>query len=262
MNLGDYLNILTKIQENHEPVVVVSLVAIQGSAPQNLGAKMLVTNRGRIWGTVGGGKVEKAAIEKAMSHIKDMSGSVCEIVEWNLQRDIGMTCGGLVRILFEVFDPRLDWNIAVFGAGHVAQELVTALLRLDCQVTCIDSRSEWLDRLPTHQRLKKICTVDMASQIECLTDKTYVVIMTMGHGTDLPILIKALQRPFPYVGNMGSAQKALVLKRDLRENGMSDEACARLKCPIGLDLGGNSPPEIAISVVAQLLSVRDKSMRQ
>ena len=78
-----------------------------------------------------------------------------ELVEWNLKRDVGMTCGGSVKLFFETYN-HSDWRIVVFGAGHVASAVVDCLAPLDCHVTCIDSRAEWLDRIPSRRRLRKI----------------------------------------------------------------------------------------------------------
>ena len=77
-----------------------------------------------------------------------------EFVEWNLKRDVGMTCGGSVKLFFETYN-HSDWRIVVFGAGHVASAVVECLAPLDCHVTCIDSRAEWLDRIPNRPRLRK-----------------------------------------------------------------------------------------------------------
>ena len=95
------------------------MVEAQGSTPQDAGTKMLVDESGLAHGTVGGGKVEHRAIEYAQQMLGDDSRNR-EIVDWNLQRDIGMTCGGLVKLFFEVFN-RDDWHIVIFGAGHVSQ---------------------------------------------------------------------------------------------------------------------------------------------
>ena len=117
------------------------MVEAVGSTPQDAGSKMLVTSAGLVTGTVGGGRVEHQAIEHARHMLSQPARQVSptELVEWNLKRDVGMTCGGTVKLFFETYN-HCDWRIVVFGAGHVASAVVACLGQLDCHVTCIDPR--------------------------------------------------------------------------------------------------------------------------
>ncbi len=184
-----------------------------------------------------------------------------KFVQWNLQRDVGMTCGGAVKLYFEAHNAQ-RWQIFVFGAGHVANALVNLLVHLDCHVTCIDPRQEWLDKLPPSPKLTRVCTGDMPSTVKTIPDDAFVILMTMGHTTDKPILIEILRtRKFPYLGVIGSDAKAAVLRRDIAEAGLPEEAKRAFYCPIGLDLGSNHPYEIAVSAVAQMIRIRDEVRR-
>lgn len=244
--------------QNKAPFVTVTLVDTVGSAPQEPGAKMLVTAEGLYYGTVGGGKVEARAIAEAKTMLASADKTQTRFAQWNLNTDIGMTCGGSVRFYFEVFNRNI-WPVIVFGAGHVGQALVSLLLNLDCRVTCIDTRAEWLDRLSNNPKLLKKLTADMPSEVKTIEDNAFVVLMTMGHTTDKPILLEILKtRTFPYIGVIGSKAKAVQLKKDVDEAGLPAECKTRFHCPIGLDIGTNHPYEIAVSVVAQLLQVRDQ----
>ncbi len=252
-----YIEALSELAGKSSPFVSVTLVEATGSTPQDAGAKLLVDATGRVHGTVGGGKVEHHAIEHANQMLGDANRNR-EIVDWNLQRDIGMTCGGLVKLFFEVYN-RNDWHVVVFGAGHVAQALVKLLLTLDCRVTCFDTRSEWIDRMPDHDRLRKICTDDLAANAEQLTSDDYVICMTMGHSTDRPILARIFSKGIQptYLGVIGSKSKRGALIRELKEDGVSPEDAEGFLCPIGLPIGSNQPAEIAISIAAQLIQHRD-----
>jgi xanthine dehydrogenase accessory factor len=252
----DFLAQLEKLKDLEMASVIVTLVKIEGSAPQELGARVIVTAEGLYFGTVGGGKIEAKVISYAQEFLAlDTS---CELKEWNLQKDIGMTCGGVVGLFFEKKLVTAYWKIAVFGAGHVSQELIRLLLRLNCNIVCIDPRSEWLDKLPISPKLKKIQIDDMKSVLKELDQNSFIVSLTMGHAFDLPILTEALGlHNFPYIGAIGSASKALVLKRDLKNNGVIENQIAKLQCPIGENFGTNLPAEIALSVAAQLLKKRD-----
>ena len=118
-----------QFQRENTPFCCVTLVDSVGSAPADVGAKMLVTREGLCAGTIGGGKIEARALIEA-AQMLDLGTSNARFEEWNLQTDLAMTCGGVVRLFFESFGIA-RWPIAVFGAGHVAQGLIRVLLPLD-----------------------------------------------------------------------------------------------------------------------------------
>lgn len=258
LNFEDYLSAVKTLQEAGKTFVSVTLVNQQGSSPQEVGARALVSAQGLEFGTVGGGKVEKRAIEEAQKMIQAKTPHI--YASWNLQKDIGMTCGGVVSFFFELHEQNHPVTIYVFGAGHIAQELVRLLIKLDCKVTCIDPRQEWIDRMPPSTKLKTICTDQMKELVPSIPDNAYVTLMTMGHGTDLPVLIEVMKQRdrFAYVGNVGSDQKARRLRQDLLDAGLPAESLTRFFCPMGESFGTNSPVEIAFSIVAQILKTRDQ----
>lgn len=252
-----FFDALNDLAATNVPFVAVTVVDTVGSTPQERGSKMLVTAEGRQFGTVGGGKIEARCIEEAKALLADREAPKTRFHQWSLEKDIGMTCGGIVRVYFEVFNVA-RWNIVVFGAGHVAQQLVDLLLRLDCRVTCIDTREEWLSKLPASPKLTTVLSESMPNEVANIPDGSFVVLMSMGHTTDKPILIEILRtRTFPYLGVIGSNSKAKRLKQDIRDAGLPPEAEKAFFCPVGLDLGSDAPAEIAISVVAQMIAVRD-----
>jgi xanthine dehydrogenase accessory factor len=254
----EYYEKITELIKSGIGFVSVILVDSLGSTPQDQGSKMLVTTDGLFFGTVGGGKVEKKAIETSLNLLnqKDKTEKYL-FVQWSLNKDVGMTCGGSVRLYFEVFN-RNTWEITVFGAGHVSQALIPVLLSLDCHITCIDPRQEWLNKLPDSAKLARIQAADMPSEVKNIRENAFVVLMTMGHSTDKPILLEILKtREFPYIGVIGSKAKAKILARDIDEAGLPEEYKKRFYCPVGLDIGTNNVNEIAISVAAQLLQQRD-----
>ena len=242
------------------PFVMVTLVDVIGSSPQNTGSRMLVTQGGLYDGTIGGGKVEFKAINDAKA-LLDNRLQTQSFVAWNLKNDVGMSCGGIVRLYFEAFHTK-TWKIAVFGAGHVANALIPLLLSLECQIRCLDTRQIWLDKLPKSPKLSLVHTQDLVSEVKHLDHDTFVLLMTMGHSTDLPILLEILRtKQFPYLGVIGSKAKAARIKKDIEEAKLPSSCRDAFYCPIGLDIGNNHPQEIAISVVAQLLQVRDQGER-
>ncbi len=249
---------VAELLRSNTPFVIVTMVDRRGSAPQIEGAKALVTASGIVDGTVGGGKVEARAIQHAKKLLQSHDGRSCELVVWNLQTEIGMTCGGEVKFFFEVCLCN-DWTISLFGAGHIAQVLVPLLLKMNCRVTCLDQRQDWLDKMPDHPRLEKVCRQDLDGSVKDLDPSSFFVLMTQGHATDLPVLAAVLRQiEPPYLGVLGSLQKAKILRRDLKEMGIPDAKIASFFCPMGLPIGNNTPPEIAISISAQLIQERDR----
>ena len=249
--------ILTKLLDADIPFVIITLIDIRGSAPQIVGAKAVISAQGIEAGTVGGGRIEAAAIDHAQRLMADGDGTNSEFVTWNLQTDIGMTCGGEVKLFFEVCSSDA-WRIAVFGAGHVAQTLIPMLVQLNCRVTCIDSRQEWLAKLSVHPKLTTLCIAEVREAVKDQPASTFFLVLTQGHASDLPVLREILEhRDAPYVGVIGSPQKASALRRDLQTANISSEKIGSFHCPVGMPLGNNTPAEISISVIAQLLQQRD-----
>lgn len=250
---------LVALEREGAAFVLVTLIETLGSTPQDAGAKLLVTTAGRHTGTVGGGRVEAKAIAVAQELLA--AGAAAPRFEsWTLKGDVGMTCGGAVKLYFEPHPAGgAAWPIAIFGAGHVVQALVPVLLPLPCTLTVCDPRAEWLAQLPSARNLRVVTREEPATLVPELADGTFVLCLTKGHSSDRPVLQRALaERNFPFIGVIGSAAKAEVLRRELVAGGLPAERAAQFHCPVGLAFGTNHPPEIALSIAAQLLSERDR----
>jgi xanthine dehydrogenase accessory factor len=241
--------------------VLVVLVEALGSTPQDTGAKMLVTAAGLHTGTVGGGKVEAKALALAQEMLARGSAQPC-FARWTLKTDVGMTCGGSVKLYFEPHPAGgagAAWPIWIFGAGHVVQALVPVLAPLDCQLTVVDPRRDWLDRLPRGRNIRYLQADEPAELVPSMPDNAFLLCLTKGHTSDRPVLQRALaERNFPFVGVIGSDAKAAVLRQEMIAAGLSPEHARQFHCPVGLDFGTNHPHEIALSIAAQLLSERDR----
>lgn len=245
----------SELKEEGKSFVMVTMTEVVGSAPQEAGAKCIVGPDGLIAGTVGGGKVEAAAIKFAQKMLESSEALPPKPVKWNLQTDIGMTCGGVVGFLFEHF-PSNEWPIAIFGAGHVSQALTRYLTKLNCQVSVIDERREWTDRLAN---VEIINSNDPQSSVAAFNEKTFFLCMTKGHAFDVPFLHEIFKQfpNAPYIGAIGSKSKGNAIRKDLAELGVSADLLERLRIPIGLPIGNNTPEEISISIIAELLQIRD-----
>lgn len=252
---------LATLEREGTAFVFVVLAETLGSTPQDAGAKMLVTSAGLLTGTVGGGKVEAKAIELATAMLA-RGDTTPQFVNWTLKTDVGMTCGGSVKLYFE---PHLaggagaNWPIWLFGAGHVVQALVPVLAPLDCHLTVVDPRREWLDRLPRALNVRYVQAEEPAALVPTIPDRAFLLCLTKGHASDRPVLQRALgERNFPFVGVIGSDAKAEILRRELIAGGLAPERAAQFHCPVGLPFGSNHPHEIALSIAAQLITERDR----
>lgn len=249
---------LEALRQAGEPFCTVTIVDGAGSIPQIVGAKAIFTRDGLRFGTVGGGRIEERCRAKAAELL---NGSLVRnsFERVNLYRDVGMTCAGEVALYMEVCRPELEWNIVIFGAGHVAQKLCRFLVELDCRVVCVDTRGDWLDRLPAHERLEACRAGTYVEGIDRIRAGATVIVMTMGHATDLPILTTLAGRgmDLAYLGVIGSDSKAAIMRRELREAGVAPDFIGRIVCPLGDKIGNNTPAEIAVGVLAQLVRLRD-----
>jgi len=252
---------LREIERLHRegvPFCVITIVDGRGSIPQIVGATAIFTRDGLSYGTVGGGALEAACREEARELLAAAEPVRNRFRRCNLQRDLGMTCGGEVALYYEVHRRELDWNIVIFGAGHVAQSLCRFLVELDCRLTCVDTRAEWLDRLPRSSKLAPIRVSDFSEGVDQIVPGADVIVMTMGHGSDLPILkaLAARDSVIGHLGVIGSDAKAQIVRRELAEAGVPRAFIDRIVCPVGDKLGNNTPAEIAVGIVSQLLRLR------
>jgi len=258
-----YFEVARGLESQGQDFVVITLLSGRGHIPQDPGAKAIVTAAGLCFGTVGGGKVEARAIQEARRLLqKEARESMDPVVHtWNLQRDIGMTCGGEITYLFEVHRGN-SWRVRIFGAGHVAQALVRALSDLPVALSCVDPRGDWIQALPHDQ--SNLEAIHHQSPPQWIAEnihsgEDFFVVITQGHATDVPVL-EAIFKKFPtprFIGVIGSETKAIRIKSELKDRGIPKESLDCLRIPIGLNLGSNHPAEIAISIAAQLLQVRD-----
>ncbi|GAB4014892.1 MAG: xanthine dehydrogenase accessory protein XdhC [Bdellovibrio sp.] len=248
-----------ELKSRNIPFVIITLIDIKGSAPQELGAKALVTQNGLEYGTIGGGKVEASAIELALEIMRDQDSKTIITRKWNLQKDIKMTCGGEVTLLFEKHAPPL-FQVTIFGAGHVAQELIHILSRTSCYITVVDDRKEWIERIPKKHNIQVFCSNEIEKIVKGLNPENFFVCMTKGHATDLPFLIELSKyhSQAKYIGVIGSQSKRNAIFKELSSI-VDPQFIERIKMPIGLPIGDNTPPEIAISIAAELIQVRDNN---
>ena len=250
---GEPMDIFEEIvaaKKANVPVVLATVIESLGSAPREEGARMLIKSDGTTIGTIGGGAIEKVIADQAMQLMNSTSP---QLVRYDL-KDVGMTCGGAMSIFLEPLLPAP--RLIIFGAGHIGTALAQLGRMLDFTVVVVDNRPEFANR----ERLPWADTViaeDYQSVLKKILplDNAYVIILTHKHVHDFEVLEQCVQNPFHYLGMIGSKTKVAKAFQQLREKGIGEAVIERIHAPIGIDIGANTPAEIALSIAAELVAV-------
>lgn len=226
-----------------------------------VGAKMIVGEQGRLLGDLGDGAAESRALGVAAAMLDAKRPPTPQLLAWDGDADLGQANGGTVRVYFEPHNAR-PWRVFVFGAGHVGQRLTRALLLIDCEVTCVDSRHEWVEILPASVGLERLCRANPGQLADRLDGDEFVVCATMNLNTDVPILDAVLRRglSLPYLGVVGDKPKRKQIAQTLVELGISKEAALSVRCPAGVGIESQEPGEMAIAIAAEMIAVREKQL--
>lgn len=235
---------------------VATVIGRSGSAPQVVGAKLLLHADGRLVGTVGGGSIEERVLAACRETLRDGSP---RMIKADLVRDLGMCCGGEMEVFVEHIQP--EARVILIGAGHVAQSLAPMCKAAGFGVLVVDDRSELLES-PAFSDVECLShDVDgLDDALPNLGSDDYVVIVTRDHNRDELALASLVHRPHRYLGMIASRRKVhTVIRRILRRNeelGRPPPDLSRVRAPIGLALGGRTPGEIAVSVLAEIIAHR------
>lgn len=216
---------------------------------------MLILDDGSSVGSVGGGCVEAAVWEAAQTAIAQ---NRAQLIRYELNDDDaeneGLICGGTVEVFVEPLLP--DPKLIILGAGHLGRAISDVVQPLGFQVTVVDDRPSFAatDRFPG----AKVACQPFESGLDTfsVTADTFVLIVTRGHKHDQIALERAIQTGARYVGMVGSRRKIALLVNNLLAKGHSPELFRKLYAPIGLDIGSETPEEIAISVAAELIALQ------
>lgn len=248
---------MLKYIDQGEAVALVTVTSKLGSGPRDTGSMMLVSVGGElIDGTIGGGKVEEQAKHDAAECIRKNESSAFkyELTLKETEHSLGMACGGAVEIFVKVFSEQ-D-KLVVFGGGHIALDLSVFAKALNYRVTIIDHRPDFIsdERFPDVER--KISMVDFMAEPFDMDSNTSVVIVTHGHSYDMEALKMVIDSPARYIGMIGSRSKINFCFTQLQNEGVSEELLATVHAPIGIDIGGETPPEIALAIMGEIQAVK------
>lgn len=252
--MKNWIELLSEFKVKQQPIALVTVTKCFGSTPCVLGSRMIITEHKDLFGTIGGGKLEFLAIEQAMIAINDN-----KIIEsgYTLGPEFEQCCGGKVEFIIEPMNQLPE--LFLFGAGHIGQEIVKLLVGTPFKVNLIDSRKDWFDGKELDPSINS-CEV---SEIDFKTFRDvvrwgrscYVLVLTHNHAIDFDIISMALKEQTKFLGLIGSKTKKVRFNNMLINEMGIQEGMSTVVCPIGLPIGGDTPKEIAISVVAQLLQV-------
>lgn len=238
-----------------ERVVIATVVRTTGSTPRKAGAKMLVRADGTFAGTVCGGCVEAEVHRRALAMMTN--GGRPEVLRFTLNDDDaageGLRCGGSMEVYLERQDPRQ--RLYVVGAGHVGRSLAMGARDCGIEVSVIDDHPDFAhaERFPGCEVLLGPWEEGCARIVE--GPSTAVVIVTRGHASDLKVLRAVVGKEIGYLGLISSKRKLLDFYRALLAEGVPLERLKRIRAPVGLDIGAESPAEIAVAVLAEMIAL-------
>jgi xanthine dehydrogenase accessory factor len=242
-----------RLMESHEAFVRATVVRATGSVPGKLGASMLVRSDGSFVGTVGGAALEERVKELARTAFVDRTGDLhhFDLQAWK-EGGLPSLCGGSVDIAIEYVPARP--NLLLWGGGHVAHALATILPTLEYDYSVADDRPDWVgvDRFPTADR-REVVSADRLWSVFAPSEFTHLYVLGYDAQRDLVVLEHAIAEFPNAIGLIASAAKREHMYAVLRERGVSRDALARVQSPVGLDIGAQSPAEIAVSMVAEVV---------
>lgn len=230
----------------------VTVAKTQGTTPRTSGTMMVVQKDGSISGTVGGGSVEFEAIKHAQELIIQNRS---ELKEYVIKTDQGMV-SGTVCLFFKVFQPREQ--LLIFGAGHVGYQLYRLADLLHFNIVMLDNREGFLSEQRYPQAKMMFGSFEESMERISFHENTYIVVASSSHKSDEELLHALVNKPHAYLGMLGSKKKAELIKSNLQKQGVRVEELDSIYAPIGIPLGGRQPEEVGLSILAQIVKVRNE----
>jgi xanthine dehydrogenase accessory factor len=257
----DFYKKMYDLNQAGRTFVLATLIKTVGSSPRRPGAKMLILPDGTIYGTIGGGTFEKNVIEDCLNLLKSGSKHLLKHYSFTIKGEgsIGMTCGGKGDVFMEVnLKPN---NLIIFGGGHVGRKLTRLATGSGFNITVVDDRRDILDKFD--DSISTILTdPDYHENFPPLDNNSYVVIVTKSHKNDQPVLEQVINKDCAYVGMIGAKSKIKMIFASLEKSGIKKKDLEKVYAPIGLDIGSEGPYEIAVSILAEIIEVKQKISRK
>ncbi len=243
-----------KAQQQNRAYALVTIVKTEGATPRGVGSKMLVFADGSIEGSIGGGVLEKHVAADAAECVRTQTKALHEYENRASADD--SPCGGLITVFIEPEKGALE--LVVCGVGHVGKSVIQLASALGYRITAVDTRDTELTTENAKLADRFVLVDEFYGGIKALDipPQAFFLVSTYSHQSDLEALAATLEKDAAYVGMLGSAIKIKTLFGKLRERGYADVLLDQVHTPIGLDIGGETPPEIALSILAEMQMVR------
>ncbi|SRR5579884_700710 len=252
----DIYDEIVRLRKLGQKCALATIVQVRGSIPSFESAKLLVREDGSMMGTVGGGCVEAEVWNAAREVLdtekpKNLSFSLGEDAAY----DQGLICGGQLSIFVEPVIPQPQ--AFIFGGGHVSKSISKVATLAGFSTIIVDNREAFAnpERFPEAEATYAEEYEDVFPKLP-VTSSSYLIIVTRGHRDDMRVLRWAVTTPAKYIAMIGSKRKTISVIHELEKEGFSRGAFERIFAPMGLEIGAQSPEEIAISVVAEMIAVR------
>ena len=250
MDETQILNELNSLVEDGKTVVLATVVETSRSVPRHSGAKMLILSDSYQVGTIGGGEMEARVIKEACACMDDGTSLLLnyELVD-PIAGDPGV-CGGTVTIHLETYMP--NSKILIIGCGHVGRAVAELASWLGFHVVATDDREEIAEGVTGADLVLTGSIEETLKQVN-LTDRDHVVAVTRNAELDIQNLPHLLSTEAKSIGVMGSSRRWETTRSSLESAGVSEEDLSRITSPIGLDLNAETPQEIALSILSQII---------
>lgn len=252
MNIHQRLNDLLAAGEQ---VALCTVTQTTGSVPRHAGSKMLVFPHGRVEGSIGGGEMEGRVVAEALD---TLNGGKARLLNYTLndpsKGDPGV-CGGTVEVFVEAI--KSEATLLVVGAGHVGKAVAHLGHWLGFRVEVSDDRPEFCtpENVPEAQAFHPVAVKELTESAN-ITNQTYIVLSTRNMAVDVSGLPSLLDSPAAYIGVIGSKRRWLTARKKLEANGMDKKKLDKVTSPMGLELNAETPEEIALSILSEIVMLR------
>ena len=247
---------LAELEKKNDAGALCTIVRSQGSTPRHETSKMVVYPDGSIVGTVGGGEMENRVIAEAQQAIADGKSRLLEYNMTDPARGDPGVCGGQVEIFVDPIRPKP--MLVVVGSGHVGKAVAHLARWLGFYVVVNDDRPDFCtpEAVPEADSYLPVLMADLPDQMK-VTPWTYFVLTTRGVNIDVPGLPVLLETPAAYIGVIGSRRRWATTRKQLIASGVSEEKLDSIHSPMGLELNAETPEEIAVSIMAEIIMLRN-----
>jgi xanthine dehydrogenase accessory factor len=260
----DIISKLAELIHEGKAVTLCTVVESKGSTPRHQGSKMLVFPSGKILGTVGGGEIENRVVAEALDALKTGKTRIIRYEMVDPAKGDAGVCGGQVEVYVEPYLPAP--LVLVVGGGHVGKAVAHVAKWLGFRVVVSDDRAELCtpEVTPDADQFLVCEMVDIPQKME-IDNQTYIILTTRGMVVDVPGLAPLLDTKAAFIGVIGSQRRWMMTRKELIAQGVAEEKLDRVHSPVGLELNAETPEEIAISIMAEVIMLRNsgsgKSMK-